>query len=560
MSKQPDHGANSANNRVSEPTRRIIFDRMLIARASSGIGALALVLAVLAFLLQHDITPLVLASTVIGIVGIVLWTLLAPDDLRGMIRGRQAQYGSNSILSTILVIGIVAVVYTLTVNSGVAADLTTIGYYSLNSDVKAMVDSLDRPIQITAFYNVSKLSVKALDAPILRMFADAAPDKVKLSVIDPDEQPLIAKNFGLVGGFGIYVSYLDATGQPDPRFTEQSRGDYARENLIAEAILQLRAKGQYRILFTIGHDEIGTDIEKKEDAYGIRAGAENVGIATGTIDLKNEDIPPGTTALVLLRPQRDFAADEVSKIAKYMADGGKLLIMAKPAYVGVINFMVPPDSPMATYLWENWGIRPQNDIVFDPDNSVSDPFRLLASAVSRQHPIMKRDAEGTTQLRPLLTIAQSWEISANKPDPVNIVPLIYTSKNSVGKKNLAQVAANPNDPANLKVAQGDLPGPLVMAAALENTKSHARLIVIGDADWAYNDTVQQFDGDLLWTNMIDWLTNYLSNISVQPKIKQLPLIVDTATLNIVTLISLVLLPGVVLFTGGLVWWDRVRRQ
>jgi ABC-type uncharacterized transport system len=540
------------------PTRRLLLDRLLLARISSGIGALALVMAVLLLVLQRDITAASLICTISALIGIGLWTVLAPNDFRTLISGRQALYGGNSIFTSVLVVGIVAIIYTLTANSGAAADLTTVGYYSLKPDVQKLVKDLDFSIQVTAFYNSARLNDQALDTPILRMFADAAPDKVRLVFVDPDEQPILAKNFGLVGSFGIYVSALDGKGQPDLNHTVQMRGDVAREAWIAEAILQLKARGRYKVLFTVGHNEIGTDLQKKEDAYAVRAGLENVGIMTGTVDLKNENIPADTTALVLLRPEHDLGQDEVAKLEQYTASGGKLLIMAKPAYRGQIQFMVTANSPMAKYLWATWGIRPQNDIVFDPKSYVEDPYRLLAAKVA-QHPITNRDTTGSVPVRPLLTIAQSWELSSTLLQDVNLIPLILSSEQSIGKIDVRKVAANPANSANLQREAGDLAGPLVLAAAAENTRTNARLIVIGDSDWVYNDAITEFDGQYLWTNMMDWLTKYLTNITVSPTIKQLPLIVDTGSLNAVFIITLVVMPGLVLLAGGLVWWDRLRR-
>jgi ABC-type uncharacterized transport system involved in gliding motility auxiliary subunit len=549
------------SNRFVSPdqNRPVLLDRLAVARISSGIGGLALVVAVLALLLQRDITPLALISTVIGIVGIVVWTVLAPNDFRNLITGRQAFYGGNSIFTSILLFGIVAIVYALTANSGVFADLTGVRYYSLKPDVRATMLNLRTPIQITAFYDRTRLGDQAMDTPILRMFADVAPNRVRLVFADPDEQPLLAKSFGLVGSFGIFVSELNSQGAPDLQRTVQMQGAFARESWIAEAILQLQAQGKYKVVFTVGHGEIGTDITLKEDAYGIRAGMEKVGILTGTVDLRSESIPAGTTALVLLRPQADLAQSEVDKIAEYVRNGGHLLVMAKPAYIGSIQFMTTADGPMAKYLWDTWGLRPQNDIVFDPKSYVDNPYRLLAAYVV-PHKITNRDETGTVVIRPLFTIAQSWQVAQPPPNNVEITTLFTSSDQSIGKVNLIKVASNPDNPDNLRAEAGDLKGPLVLMAAATNTLTNAKLVVIGDSDWAYNDTVTTYDGQYLWTNTIDWLTQYLTNITVNPVVKQLPLIADQASLNLVAVITLAILPGLVLLTGGFVWWSRLRRQ
>jgi hypothetical protein len=544
--------------------RRVLVDRMFAARISSGIGALAIVIAGLALLQQRDITPLVLISVIIGVVGIALWTVLAPNDLRTLISGRQALYGGNSIFTAVLVIGIVTIVYTLTASSGIAADLTAVRYYSLKGNVADALKNLAEPIQITAFYNSARLEQQAADAPILQMFADAAPDRIKVVVIDPDEQPLRAQAFNLNGPFGIFVSRLTAAGQPDPNGTVQMRGDFAREQWIAEAILQLQARGKFRVLFTTGHGELGTERQPVQanqepgEAWRIRDGMEQVGIVTATIDLKNQDIPAGTSALVLLRPERDFEQSEVDKIAKFSAAGGKLMIAVEPAYRSQIEFMVPAISPMAKFLWEQWGIRPQNNIVFDTKSFLEDRYRLLAARVL-PHKITNKDGSGTAQIRPLLQIAESIEVNPILPANVVVTPLILTSDDAVGKVDVRKVATNPDAPANLNLESGDKRGPLTMMAISENNQTGGRVLLIGDADWAYNDAIVSFDGYLLWTNSIDWLTEYLSNITVQPTIKQLPLIVDSGTLNVVLIITLFVMPGIVLVAGGLVWWDRLRR-
>ena len=547
------------------------LNRQSIARISSGIGALALVVAIMAFLIQRDVTLIVLVSILISIGGIGLWSVLAPGDLRAMVSGRQALYGSNSIFVTILVIGIVAIIYGLSQGTGIAADFTSVGYYSPKPNTLPVLQRLDKPILITAFYASRALNLQAIDKPILQLFVDAAPDKIKLRIVDPDQQPLIANQFGLNAPYGLYVSQLDQNGQPDLNLTVQIPGDQAREQQIAEAILTLQARGKFKVLFTIGHNEIDTTSTATDGASGLRQGLESRGILTGTTDL-TQDIPVDTNAVVMLAPQRDFTQAEVDKIAKYTAGGGKLLVMAKPAFNGAITFMVAPTSPMSRYMLATWGLGPQNDIVYDPQSFLQSQYAILAARVSQVSPIVYKDTAGTTQVRPFLAIAQSWALTQTltpdqttrpswvipQPPPtgVEITPLMFSSDQSYGKTNLVKVSANPDQAVR---EAGDLAGPLLLAASAQNQQTGAQIIVIGEGDWCRNDSITQFDGSLLWTNMVNWLTRFDAAISVTPVFTQLPLRTDTISLNITLLITLVILPGLVLIAGAWMWWDRSRR-
>ncbi|HRE46484.1 MAG TPA: Gldg family protein [Aggregatilineales bacterium] len=534
------------------PARRgFMLNRLSFARLASGVGAAALILSGAILITGGGITPLTVLSAVLGVGGLLLYILLAPDDFRLLIQGRRAVYGSNSLLISVLFTGVMILLVWVARLSAVAVDLTSLRYYSLKSDVRPIMANLNRPIQITAFHSRQLLGQKSVDTPILQMFSDAAPDKVKIVLIDPDEQPLTARNFGLNAAYGLFVSYLNTDGTADtrPAGTVQVRGDYANEKWIAEAILQLQAKGNYKVVFSTG----GNEVSLQTDATGIRDGLASVGIAVGTVDLLNEDIPADTTALVILAPWIDYPQPVVTKIAVYLAGGGKLLLMAEPSFDSRITFIQRPDSPLAVYLWETWGVRPQRDIVFDPLSYDVSRYYVRAARYFEGHPIVVKDETGAVS-RPLFVITQSWEVGS--ADNVTATILYQTTDQAFGKLNLQEVAA---DPDRAERTTGDLGGPLTLAAAFENDLNGARLIVVGDADWIRNDQIVAFDGQYLWTDMIDWLTRFLERITVNPVAIPLPLNVSTAELNIAALITIILVPGVILLTGSVVWWRRTRR-
>lgn len=450
----------------------------------------------------------------------------------------------------IIFTAIVVLVYALAARSNLATDLTSRGYYQLKANIRPVIENLSQPIQITAFYSRRLLQQQALESPVLRMFVEAAPEKIRLVYVDPDEQPLLARDFGLQSGFGIYVSYLTPTGTPDLRFTVQVSPSlqFLNERYIAEAILQLEARGKFKVLFTVGSGEIDTSTI----ATGIRDGMAAVGISVGTIDLTREDIPADTTALVILAPFRDFAQPEVDKIKAFTDGGGKLFLMAEPAFRGDVQFMQADESPMRKYLWEVWGIRNNRDIVFDPLSFYETQYYIRPAQFNEQHPIVQKDSSGTPA-QPLFNITQSWQIDSEPRPNITTVRIYTTSNEAFGKLNLREVAQNPDRATRTAI---DVPGPLTLVAVAEDSETSARLIVVGDADWIVNDLIVAFDGQILWTNMMDWLTRFLQRISIEPAFRQLPLLVTTNELNIAAFITLGILPGAVLIAGAVVWWRR----
>jgi hypothetical protein len=538
--------------RQIESTRQPLrLTKLTLARLCSVIGCVALVLGIMGLIINGDVTSFVITCIVIAVVGIGAWTVLAPDDLRSVLTGRQAAFGTNSIFLSILMVGIVAVIFTMSIGSGLSVDLTSGGLYSLKSDVKPVIDTLNRPLVITGFYTSDLLQQQSGDLPILRMFEDAAPNLVKLRFIDPNEEPFIAQQFGLTTNFGIYVSFTDAAGVPDPNLTEPMVGDYANERWIAEAILRLQSRGQFTVAFTTGSSELPTTLPNLDDASNLRTLLTNYGITILDLDLSQQDIPSGLTALLIIAPQRDFTQPVVDKISAYMASGGKLLLVAEPAFNSGVQFMVPPESPMRNYLWDTWGLRATNYIVFDPTSNNESAFSVRAAKYA-DDPMLNKDAAGTTKIQPVFYISQALQAEAR--DGVDSFVLFATSDDAFAIP--APVAAA--NPANPQRSAADLTGSLPLMIKAENPQNGAKIIMVGDSDWLRNSQITSFDGDILWSGVFDYLTSFVSKVTVNPVAVQPPLNVPTSDLQIVAFFTLLVMPGVVLLLGFLVWLNRLR--
>jgi ABC-type uncharacterized transport system involved in gliding motility auxiliary subunit len=541
--------------------------KLRAARVVGALGLLGVALAIVFYLIARELNFVVFFPLLIGLALLAAWLSLAPDDLRGIITRRQAVYGSNTIIGIALLAGAISVLYLLTLSANVVADLTQYRTYSLRPDVAALVKGITRPAVITVFYTSRQLDQLSADQPILRMFADAAPPKIALNIVDPDAQPLIAQAFGASSAQRVFVTDAKPDGSADttPGRIVAVPNNVVGEQQLADALLLLQARGQFNIVFTIGHDEVNTK-DNGGDASALWNGLRGQGFTVSTVDLSVTEIPANTTTLVMLAPKKDLTAQETDRVSRYLANGGTAVILAEPNLYINSNTAAPPleyaflqeSSPFTAYLRNDWGLIPQNDIVYDPDpgSFVDSQFLLLSKAASK-HPILYLDKAGTRQLTALFSLARSFSAAPDAQTP-NIVrtPLFKTSDKAFGATQIRQVQF---DGDNYKRGDKDLSGPFILAWAASNSTNGARLVIVGDVDWARNDSVSLAGNAAFWSNTVDWLTQYTQKTSVSPTVRPPPLVASAGTLNTVVVITLVILPGLILLAGAAVWWDRARR-
>jgi ABC-type uncharacterized transport system involved in gliding motility auxiliary subunit len=120
-------------------------------------------------------------------------------------------------------------------------------------------------------------------------------------------------------------------------------------------------------------------------------------------------------------------------------------------------------------------------------------------------------------------------------------------------------------------AKGDKAGPVAIAAAVSATatdaakpgdapdapKPEARVVVLGDSDFATNAVLGVQGNRDLFMNMIGWLSQQENLISIRPKEADDRRITLTASQqNFINLISLLVIPACIFGTGVYTWWRR----
>ncbi|MGA7853494.1 MAG: hypothetical protein WCA15_09225, partial [Candidatus Acidiferrales bacterium] len=85
----------------------------------------------------------------------------------------------------------------------------------------------------------------------------------------------------------------------------------------------------------------------------------------------------------------------------------------------------------------------------------------------------------------------------------------------------------------------------------------ARLVVIGNSQFAANPAIGQVRNADLFFNTIDWLTQDEALISIRPKAPTNRRVTLTEAQEMALhWVDLALLPGLVIFSGILIWWKR----
>jgi ABC-type uncharacterized transport system involved in gliding motility auxiliary subunit len=115
-----------------------------------------------------------------------------------------------------------------------------------------------------------------------------------------------------------------------------------------------------------------------------------------------------------------------------------------------------------------------------------------------------------------------------------------------------EVSADPNV---------DIIGPVPLAAVGENFNADSRVAVFGDADFAADGNFVAYANGDLFVNSVDWAAGQEDLISLTPKDTTERFLAppQSTTMNLILLGTVIILPGLALVGGIMVFFQRRRR-
>jgi ABC-type uncharacterized transport system involved in gliding motility auxiliary subunit len=500
---------------------------------------------------QHWSQPLALA----GLVVTAIFALSQWRDIGRSFQGRNVRYGSIAAGSVVVFLAILVAINWISNREHKRWDLTANKQFSLSDQTRKIVTSLQKPLVMKAFYEGGAPGPTNLQSMRDQLSEyQYASKQVTVDYIDAVKDPIQAKN-NQVQSYGTVVLQYDGRTERTTQADEQS---------IANALKKVIEGQAKKIYFVQGHGEHDpADSDRRTGYSGIAEALKSDNFEVAPLPLAQQGkVPDDATVVVVAGPKTDFFAPEVDALRAYLKKGGKVLLMLDPPE----KADAPPFTNLLA-LAKEWGIAVGNDIVVDasgvgrlinagpevpiamplePAHPITKDFRLMtAFPLTRSVAPIEGGTNGHVAEKVLQTSPQSWAESDLKGLFATSRPELNADKGD--KAGPVSIAAAVSTPAP------DAPA----AATPDAPKPEARVVVVGDSDFASNAALGIQGNRDLTLNMANWLAQQENLIAVRPhdpQDRRIQLTEDQT--QRIFWIALLIIPGLLLANGVRVWWKR----
>jgi len=517
------------------------------------LGLLLLVAAALYYSVANVWDRWAIGLAVAGGVLAVAGTVANYKQIMATLGKRSTKYATNYVVSVILVVGLVSGLNFIGRRHVKRFDLTAIGRYTLAPQTTQLLEKLDAKMEIKAFFPGGSY------VPLEELLTEyrTRSRQVSYQFIDPDKQPDLAKQYDV----SVYGTFSNPFTGSQLKFGTvvllhegrqekiEKRSEEVREEDLTNAIIKIQRTESKTVYFVQGHGEKEPGDTERQGYSAAKKGLEDQSFKVETVNLAREGkVPLDAKVIILAGPTTEPFSQELQYVNDCLILGGSVLVM-----------LDPPPSPSLEPFLKEWGVTAGNNVVLD----VSGAGRLMGAGP--QIPlVLQYESHRITDRFKNMTFfpyVRSVEASKESVSGVTVEPLFKSNPNSWGETDLKSPEASLDE-------NKDQVGPLSLAVAVtkevkpasgDNKAVQARMVVVGDSDFATNAYFPIQGNGNLFLNMVSWLGQEEDLISIRPKAPQdRRVILSQSQQSTLRLFSLVLLPGSVLLIGIIVWARRRR--
>jgi len=544
----------------------IVITRGTLGTTGSFIAGTGLIVGILSILWGSGFSIFTGFAFVISLAGLGIWITMTPDDFKNFIMGRQAKRGTVAVFSTLLIVGIIAMLYIFVMRTGATIDMTQGERFTLSPETLDVIGAVNRSIEarirITGFYAPRQLRLQEVDNQYWQLYDDAT-DKITLEYINPLTEPAKAAPYQayLAQGINVFVAFEHEDGEVIFQSTIPVAGTNIQERDMTEAITRLLLRGRFKVYFETGLDTLSAGDDSAEGSSIINSLLRTNGIETDLLNLEQlatsgNSIPVDASAIIFARPQRQLTQAEIDVIDEYVQRGGALFIFSDVILTS--DSFLQEESMFNNYLWETFGLRGLDYVVIDEASSQETSTDLVSAAVYPGNPVgMNLNVENDPQSTTLFRLARPIEV--DETPPVNNGSVILTSPFSWAENNIDRLIRDNSWEYN----EGeDIQGPITTVAWANDQETGSKLVLVGDTDFITNGRILSPQGNsILFFDSIGWMTGFTEEVSFEPQILAtgLPIIfIDVQTIDLIAFTTIILMPGIMLVFAIAIWGRRLR--
>jgi len=458
-----------------------------------------------------------------GVLLVVASFLTRVGSYRSVVTHRNTRYGVNTVVTILLVLGVVGFVEAISARHNARLDLTENRRNSLSPQTIQLLKSLKTEVNAVGFFRTDQPG-KRVAEDLFKQYARYSGGKFTWKVVDPDREPNLARRYA-VESYGTVV--LETK-------TKSEKVMDAEEEKLTNGLVKVTREGKRAIYVVQGHGEPEIGNTERSGFSEAKGALERSNYETKPLVLARESKVPDDAAVVILAgPRTDLFQPELDALDAYLGKNGKLLVMVNPFQ----------NEAMKKWLVQ-YGFELGDNLVVEP-NPIGRLFGIgpeVPIVQQYESHAITRDMAGVSTLFPL---TRSVTPVKTPPQGMTVQAIARTSPQSWGETNRealqrGEAQPDPQDPR----------GPLPVAAVATRDKS--RIVAYGTSNLASNQFINLQGNRDFFLNTVSWLAEEEDQISIRAKdARQAPVFLNAQQGQAVFLLPVVVLPALVLL-GGIV--------
>jgi ABC-type uncharacterized transport system involved in gliding motility auxiliary subunit len=468
---------------------------------------------------------------------LVLFILYARfGEIKKLLAHKGAKYGANTVIMVVVFGAVIVLMAVLGEAHKKRVDLTKTGRFTLSSQTKKIMKSLDVQVKAVAFYRNESGTMHARQRQTMRDLLEEYAnhsDHFSFTFIDPDRNPGLASKYG-VSEYRITLLVTE---------DKQVKIGNEKEEKVTNALIKLLRKQEKIVYFIKGHGEKDITSTKKDGYHAAAAAIINENyVVKELLLMRGKEVPEDASVVVVASPERELSKGELDKLDRYYKRGGAMLVE------------VDPGHPPAFRTWvEQYGFKLQTDVIIDQQSQLYGANHLtpVVYAYHKKHPL----TEGFT-LASYFPIANSVYIDEDKSR--GRYQLALTGPNSWTEIDKDQLESGQAEYNEDREKRGPIPVMSVTTFAVKGEEDaegakrdkYGKIVLIGDSDFANNTNINLAGNGDLFLNTINWLAEEADLIAVRAKKTTMsPVVLTAAQGRAIFWIPVVMIPSFVLMAG-----------